>query len=478
MPETTFEAILATQLRTYAQGGVRPIDRYAIADSTIATGSKRRRFGFRAPVGPVPRTTLRLGLVLLLALLIAAAAFTFGAGRRAVTPPVPVPTPVPSSAVDLGGKADQAIFLREVADRPGAMDVIAVNAAGEERLIRRLDASLLRVNEVFRPYGAAARDGWLSVDVSADTTGLPGTWALVSLADPERAPRFVQYTRVIGGSWSGTGWFATVTPGTNSGFSIDVVDALAGVTRTLGSTNLPGGGPDLFWAADGSGIVTVQTNDSDQNIYGIRPRDGSAIRPGLPALADRTGSRWLAQGGRYLDTCTTPDCPIDRVSVWDADGGNVSWYAGQLAPDKLLDASFSEDGSAIWLLLDRVENGRHVAVVARADAPGEIDAGIGTVDLGPDINHMWFAGLSGDGGSQVAVSSWVGPPDGDVVSGPTAIVPRTPNSGPSLHAGSFVGFVPGALADTWPGEGAFQSVPDAPIPTAPAPATPQPSTLP
>ena len=101
-----------------------------------------------------------------------------------------------------------------------------------------------------------------------------------------------------------------------------------------------------------------------------------------------------------------------------------------------MDASFSEDGSAVWLLLDRVENGRHVAVVARVDSPGRSIPG-SAVDLGPDIRYSWFAGLSGDGGSQVAIGSWLGRLDGDVVSGPTAIVPRTANSGTSLHAGGF-----------------------------------------
>lgn len=481
MPEKTFEAILTTQLRAFAEGGVRPVDRYAVADATLATGTQRGRrlrpgWPSRGRAGSTAsRTTVRLALVLLLALLIAAAAFTLGPGRDAVVPPVP--TPVPTSEADLNGKADQSIFLRPAVDNPSAMDVIAVRADGQERLIRRLESSLIRGGGVYSPYGAAARDGWLSVDVSANG-GRDGMWMLLDLRDPTRAPLFVPYTPVIGGSWSGDGWFVTVTPGTHVCCSIDVVDAGSGVTTTLGKTGLPGGGPDLMWAADGSGVVSVETSEADQNVYGIRPRDGGAFRPGLPALADRRGARWLTQGGAYIDTCVPPNCTIDRVNVWDADGNNVSWYAGQLAPDELRDASFSQDGSAIWLLLDRVVDGRHVAVVARQDAPGEISQGFGTVDLGPDVAHMWFEGLSRDGGSQVAIAYWLGPPEGNVVNGPAAIVPRTANAIPTLHAGQFVGFVPGALADAWPGEGAFQAVPDAPIPTVPPQATPPSQPLP
>jgi hypothetical protein len=42
MPDTTFETVFSDQLRAYAEGGVRPIDRYAIAEATIAAGRRRR----------------------------------------------------------------------------------------------------------------------------------------------------------------------------------------------------------------------------------------------------------------------------------------------------------------------------------------------------------------------------------------------------------------------------------------------------
>ena len=40
MPDTNFEALLSRQLREYAEPGVRPIDRFAIAEETIAGGRK------------------------------------------------------------------------------------------------------------------------------------------------------------------------------------------------------------------------------------------------------------------------------------------------------------------------------------------------------------------------------------------------------------------------------------------------------
>ena len=97
------------------------------------------------------------------------------------------------------------------------MDVVAVNAVGQERLVRRLGPDLIKGGGVYRPYGAVGRDGWLSVDVSPSVGVLPGMWMLVDLRDPARPPQFVPFTQVIGGAWSGTGWFATVTPGTIPG---------------------------------------------------------------------------------------------------------------------------------------------------------------------------------------------------------------------------------------------------------------------
>ena len=171
-----------------------------------------------------------------------------------------------------------------------------------------------------------------------------------------------------------------------------------------------------------------------------------------------------------------PDCPTDRVIVHEADGTSVAWYSGELAPARLYDASFSQDGSAIWLLLDRVTGGRHEAQVARLDAPGVLAGGTGTVDLGQNVSYLWFDGLARDGGSQVAIGYWIGPPNGAaVVDGPVAIVPRTANSHSSLHSGRFVGFMPGSLIDSIPGEGAFENFPDAPVPTSPPqpPASPE-----
>jgi hypothetical protein len=486
MTDETFEALLSTRVRAYADGGVRPVDRFAVADAMIASGTGLRRgrlLGWRRfrGAGAVGRRPMRvLAVAVLVALLAAAALFTLGPGRNSVVPPVPVtpteapataqPTTTPSGSAQVGSLADESIFLREPSDDPGAMDVVAVNAGGQERVIRRLETSLLPAGATFRPSGAVGRDGWLSVDVSNGQAVGQGTWALLDLGDPKRPPTLVPYSAVLGGAWSSDGWFATVTPNTRVCCSVDVVDARAGVTQHLGDTDLPGGGPDLIWAADGSGLLVYVQHEVDPVLFGIRPRDGGPVRPYVPALEDRRGARWVTEGGRQLITCSKgPDCATDSVAVQDAEGKTVEWYAGTVPDAHLLDASFTADGRSIWLLFDRVEAGRHKALVTRMlDAPGKVgpgvEPGVDGIDLGPDVAYLWFAGLSRDG-SQVAVGYWLGALGGATVDGPTAIVPRTPNSHTSLHSGNFVGFVPGSAADGWPGGGAFETVPDAVIPS-------------
>lgn len=92
MPDSTFDTLLSGQLRAYADRGVRPIDRFAIAEATIATGRSSLR----------PRWTLRVRrsarLVVMVALLaLAVAATVLLAGSRLRTPVTPY---VPHSYVD------------------------------------------------------------------------------------------------------------------------------------------------------------------------------------------------------------------------------------------------------------------------------------------------------------------------------------------------------------------------------------------
>jgi hypothetical protein len=68
MSDLTFETQLSRQLRAYAEAGVRPIDRFAIAEETIATGRImprwRRRWGVPSVRGNRALVPLLVGLLL------------------------------------------------------------------------------------------------------------------------------------------------------------------------------------------------------------------------------------------------------------------------------------------------------------------------------------------------------------------------------------------------------------------------------
>jgi hypothetical protein len=84
MPDTTFETLLTARLREYAEAGVRPIDRYAIAEETIAAvrPSIASRWGFGLGRGAFVPILIGL-LILLLAATIALV------GARLLFPPRP-----------------------------------------------------------------------------------------------------------------------------------------------------------------------------------------------------------------------------------------------------------------------------------------------------------------------------------------------------------------------------------------------------
>ena len=155
MPDHDFESTLVGQLRAYADGGVRPIDRYAIAEATIAAPrSIRQRWSLG--LGHRGLVPVLAGLLLLLAL----AATALLAGSHLLKP-----SPVARSAYD-------AILLRPVSDAPGAdLDVIAVRPDGRERLVRHLTASMLPDGRTFLTGGSTSPDGWLAVGTCA-----PAAW--------------------------------------------------------------------------------------------------------------------------------------------------------------------------------------------------------------------------------------------------------------------------------------------------------------
>jgi Tol biopolymer transport system component len=87
MPEPTFDARLTTLLGAYAEGGVRPIDRYAIAELAVAAGARHGLGGRLADLVPPVAARLSPRLVLVLAALLALALALWVVGHQHGIPP-------------------------------------------------------------------------------------------------------------------------------------------------------------------------------------------------------------------------------------------------------------------------------------------------------------------------------------------------------------------------------------------------------
>ena len=91
MRDSSFESLLAGQLREYAEAGVRPIDRFAIAEGTIAVGRSDglgERLRHLISTGRRPYTLVLVGLLIL-----ALATSVALVGSRLLTPRPALPPP-------------------------------------------------------------------------------------------------------------------------------------------------------------------------------------------------------------------------------------------------------------------------------------------------------------------------------------------------------------------------------------------------
>jgi hypothetical protein len=454
MPDQTFETLLSRQLRTYAEAGVRPIDRFAIAEETIASGAQSGLLRRLRDVRTGWRARPALAMLALLALLVIAGAMLILAAGAARKPLPPV-------------QGYESIFLRASSDLPSqGVDIVALRPDRLERLVKHLGPWTGPADQSFLPSGSLSQDGWVAVN--EPTVVGTDTWALIDLADPGRDALMVRAQAGVSGAWSPNGLFASLIPDHRNCCVAQVTDPRAGVTTPLGGVALPGGGPEFMWAADGSGMLTQRDGQ-----FAIQPAYAGPSIPDVPKLAPER-SRWVAPGGATFDGCSSA-CGGDaqrRIWVRDSNGSRVQWYSGELAPARAVDASFAADGRSIWLLLDRTDGADHVAVLARLEAPGQARV-VATADLGPGVAALWFEGLAADD-SSVAIRHWLGKigdgtTDGQITDGPTTII-DTGTGTTIAHGDRFIGFVPASVAEAWPGEGQFIGVPDTtepPVPTVP-----------
>jgi hypothetical protein len=259
----TFEVRLAGVLRADAERAVVPIDAAAIADAAVH--GQTRRIRRRPWLLPAVAALLVAGSLIGGALLVGS-----GPDRQtSVVPPGPVdPAPL-------------AIVLRRTSGPEGDVAVVGLTPSGPERLLRTLDSDEGLDRLTYSTFGHVSPRGDLAVSVAAGQDVRPGGYALLSLADPDLAPVVMDAGQIIGGRWSPTGRFGAMAPGAGVDWQIDVVDPGA-ETRRIGPLDLPGGGPEIVWAADGSGLlVRVEATGG----HGIAPVDGGPVQSTIPHLS-------------------------------------------------------------------------------------------------------------------------------------------------------------------------------------------------
>lgn len=387
-----FELRLAGVLRADAERAVIAIDAVAIADEAMRAPARPR--GHR-------RTWLlpALAAALLAASMLGGTLLLGSAPDRADSGPVPL-TP---------GDGTAAILLRLAPEPWGSVEVVALRSSGGEQVLRTLTPADLTDGGWFSPLGAVSEHGALAVQVGRNR------FALLSLTDVDRPFVTMPYQPVIGGRWSPTDLFATVS--TTAGFWMMQAVDLDGAVREFGPIGLPGGGPEIIWAADGSGLLTpTEEGRSPSGIpyrrYAIARVDGAPTLPGVPELSFGSGRRYVAAGGRTLDVCVS-DCgqrltPSVWVSEPNDDGG---FGGGEVAPDPpdapgaLVDASFAADDRSIWMLFDRTRSGARDVVLARQLELGGLTI-VATAPIDPATTHIWFDGFAADD-SRIGIGHWI-----------------------------------------------------------------------
>ena len=345
---------------------------------------------------------------------------------------------------------------------------------GDARLVRHVNNSELPEGGRSTHTGRFRRPGGLLwAAQSPDEFG----WVFVDLLSADRPPRLVSGI-TDGGRWGPTDLFALSLNGGRPA----VIDPVTGEVTEIPNAKFPGGSPDIIWSADGAGFLAseggsfggISEVDGSSNIqprtWRLTPLDGSADRPGVPALDPYGTTRYVTEGGSWL---TVGACPSvldmclpngqltdgtlqNQVVVADAEGKSTTWYDDDLPGARLMQSSFSFDGSSIWLLLERTGASGAELVLARVSTPREIEV-MATVPIAEPPPDVTVAG----GGIQVSffASMWLSPDDELVrisasridASNPMAVdqLIRTDGSaspGP-LQAAAMVGYLPTSVAD-------------------------------
>ncbi len=461
---TPFERDLARALDGYL-GPRQAVDARAISRAAIASKTRATGLRWRLPVAPMQRLAWLAVVALTLVALLALAA---GVGREQPRPTTANGTPalptnaavvVPPAPTGTPGPAPQPLspvrmspsYLQATSD--GGVDLVSGAPDGSERFIRHFAVNN-PAQYTSADFGHVSGTGWLALYVEQ-----PDRYEFFDLNDPSAASWPLSFWGGTGGVWSNDGRFAVIRSGSDQ--SPDGTDIVDPATRTI--THLTpeaavGGGPTMYWAADGSGLLGYTRGS-----VGIIPVGDGQYAAGIPAMADRRGRREFGPDGTFLCPGFTDYCESsDLITTKQLSGATTEWRSLASVMGTVADASFPANGQGLWALTVDDSSDQPVSLL-RLNAPGDASPQVvAVVDRSAlpqptvDKTQVGFAGLAPDDSIIVVSQNWeLG---GESQHGSLEIAGD--GSAAHVHAGALAGFVPAATLASWPA-----SAP-APTPTA------------
>ncbi len=362
----------------------------------------------------------------------------------------------------------QSIIARYDYEAPSAMDVIAVRADGQERLIATLPVGIVPAG--YRMNGGVVSEtGWIAVALSLPPgiTATDEAWALVDLRDPTRKARLIQEAVGLGimegtGVWSPDGRFATSL----ADGSVIVVDPRTGATQRIPSAIDEGG--SLHWTTVGSELIAISAI-GDKSVWsttltrktvplgaGHGENLALSVDPGPWGRKLATNGSWLQRCSRLAAAGSCLGLPDGSVVSKDPAGLITVRYKNE-SRSNVMDARISADGQAAWLLLDTTRDGRSFELV-RADAEASAKV-MASVPVRAGIQSASFSNLAPDDSLAALVSFAVPDYPGSI------LIPTDGSTPATYHAGDLAGFITSINADAWPGP-AFGPVVEAAPPPA------------
>jgi hypothetical protein len=397
-----------------------------------------------------------------------------------VPTPLPVVSPSPGRTTDtVAPSVDRGAF-RAVVVRPvdDGVDVVLAGADGRERLLRHVTPADLGIDPRYTlgpAGGGVSPQGWLELwadDGGPDQPGLAhfGLGILVDLADPARAPIVVLGNGFMSGRWGPDGLWAHycaglqppsmghpsnesdetvglpdcgMPQGTEVGIGGSAVRVLRPDLGVSSEIIVPyvetfGGGPEIFWTADGSGFL-----GHDGTEWGVTPLDGGPFRPGAPRLLTRELDLDVEHGSVY------------RSRLGDPGSWKMPGTGSGLVSATVQGAQLAADGNAVWQLLVDPADPSPQAFLARLTGPGTVEsvrafdlpvpAGAFTLSADDTFVALGLAGPADAGCPECGTPVW----DGFVLA-PMGRGDATVTAGPAIE-GDLAGLVPAVIADSWPG---------------------------